>query len=251
MKPFICVISLSLISTQVKNSGRFEPKYVTPVVIDTFKVHRRDCYNRWLDFASYSPIYIGKKIDTLYVNHRELSLIKDDNGFDEKTYSFDERFTEYKIPSLCKLSIFVDTNRFISDQITYMDTTISTIPRMTTIIATSDKCYPVIIENNTKDTLKIGHAYTLLLLLEAKDNDDKWKPIEKFNWYWGDKNKGVFIPPSQIAITSVHINKGKFETKLRLRLNNILSNEFNGSIYLTQFESEYDQEGIRKPLPNE
>lgn len=245
---FICLCS---ISSKDKNSGSFEPKLVTPVVLDTFKVHRRVYYKRWLNFATYTPLYIGKNRDTLYVNHLELSQMKDENDFDEKKFSFDERYIKYNLPSPSKLSLFVDTNRIISNLLTYMDTTINTIPKLQTTILIADKCYPVIIENKSMDTLIIGHAYTLHIILEAMDKNSKWKPIETFNWSWGDKNKGIFIPPSNIAITSVQINKGEFETKLRLRLKNILSNEFNGSIYLTQFESEYDDGGIRKPLPKD
>jgi hypothetical protein len=231
--------------------GRYRselPKSV-PVVLDTFGITKQVYPDHWMDFAGYDPLYIGTKKDTLYVFYKGNGLYSPTiEDFDKREYSYDERIREYKISSPGQVALTVDTTRYISAYPVLMD---STVDGVTYEVPMSYKAFPVIMENKSRDTIKIGHRYTLLLLLEARDKNGKWKPIESYNWYWGPDSVGVFLPPSQIAVTSVNLTAGKFKTKLRLRYNNNFSNEYTGYISLTQFEDEYDENGKRKSLPKE
>lgn len=218
-----------------------------PVVLDTSGIQKNVYPDNCMDFASYDPMYIGPKADTFYIFYKGNGLYSPSvKGFQKQSYSYDERALDYKLPSANKVVLTVDTSRFMSAWPVLMD---STVDGITYEVPISYKAYPVIIENKSHDSIKIGHSYTLLLLLEAKDKDGSWRPIEMYNSYWGPDSMGMFLPPHQIAITSVNLTAGKFETKLRLRYNNSFSNEFTGAISPTQFEDEYDENGNRKSLP--
>ena len=84
------------------------------------------------------------------------------------------------------------------------------------------------------------------------DEKGSWRPIEEVYMYsCGNGINDIIFPPNEIIITSVPIYKGKLKTKLRLRYDDTLSQEFYGTINPTQFESEYDSNGERKFLSEE
>lgn len=83
--------------------------------------------------------------------------------------------------------------------------------------------------------------YHIPIVLEAKDSLNNWLPIENvYAYFCGVGVDKVFLPPNEIAVTSVIIYKGNYETDLRLRLGENLSKPFKGQINYTQFEREED-----------
>jgi hypothetical protein len=59
----------------------------------------------------------------------------------------------------------------------------------------------------------------------------------------------TLLPPNEIVVTTAPLYHGNYKTKLRLRYHKTISNEFNGKINLTQFESRWDENHNPKPLP--
>ncbi len=101
--------------------------------------------------------------------------------------------------------------------------------------------YPVFIDNVSNDTLIIGFGNILPIIIEAKDKEDNWKPIQsRFIYDCGTGLTEFYLPPNQIAITAMKIFTGHYRTKLRLAFgysNNVIySNEIDGQINIGQFE---------------
>ncbi len=210
-------------------SVQIEKGYKIPVVIDTLKAKWVNMTQEWLGEAWYLPICIVKYQDTIFVK-------EDWNQTNGNLY--DERKRNYRKPTAKDILIRVDTNRHMSDYANIFLTDSGMI-----VIKMSEEAYPVIVTNISKDTLNIAHRLKISLILEAMDTNRLWKPIEvEFlpQYYHSPDFTALFLPPGEILISSVALKKGNFQTKLRLRFNQILSNEFKGSIYLTQFENEFD-----------
>ncbi len=81
----------------------------------------------------------------------------------------------------------------------------------------------------------------LPLIREARDTDGEWKPIESLpTTMCGNSFHRVFLGSNQYWKFDVPLYQGDFKTKIRFRLQDgdseIISNEFDGSINLAQFE---------------
>ncbi len=221
--------------THVKqNDGNPELKPSTPVVIDTFKSQKIEGVIWWRGQSDYYPCYIGVYKDTLFTTYSYES----DMG---KMY--DVRTRNYRKPAEKELSIVVDTSRLMADYsfMIWAD-------NGTTTAAEAMYAYPVIVSNLSQDTLSIAQNFRIPLIMEAQDKDGQWKPIQvaRIPQKRDKKFDATFFSPKEILITTVLLNHGTFKTKLRLRYNNILSNEYDGTIYLTQFDKEYDNSGPPK-----
>jgi len=211
--------------------------FKTPVVQDTFKTNRIERVTVWLQNGNYNPLYIGPREDSIYVSYRP-DL--------KKYFVYDEDMRNYNRPDSSGIKLVVDTTNFISDHSKIWEDDGSMLSTK------SFKAFPVFVINTSKDTLSIGYGDHLPIIMEAMDTKGNWRPIEeRYIYMCGTGLNGIILPPKEIVVTSAPIDKGKFKTKLRLRYNNILSQEFYGTINPTQFDSEYDKKGERKPLPKE
>jgi hypothetical protein len=118
----------------------------------------------------------------------------------------------------------------------------------TTQIISNDgrKAFPVLIQNATKDTIYIGYGNQIPIITEAKSKNGEWKPIkEHFTYMCGVGLHSIILPPNEVVITSELIYSGQFKTKLRIRMEDNYSEEFDGMINKSQFESEWDSNAER------
>jgi hypothetical protein len=208
-----------------------------PIVQDTFITDRIERSTVWLQNGNYNPLYIGQRKDSIYVSYRP-NL--------KKYFVYDDNKRSYGRPDSSGIILLIDTTKFISDHSMIWEDDGSMLSTK------SFKAFTVFVVNTTKDTLSIGYGDHLPIIMEAKDSMGNWRPIEEpYMYMCGTGLNGIILPPNEIVVTSAPINKGKVKTKLRLRYNNILSQEFYGTINPTQFDSKYDESGEPKPLPKE
>lgn len=96
--------------------------------------------------------------------------------------------------------------------------------------------WPVLIENIEGETIQIGYGSRIPLIAEAQDSSGNWMPIEKVNKYrCGTGLNTITLPPNKVLLTSVKIYEGDYQTKMRVRIGNHVSNEYDGSINYSQF----------------
>lgn len=105
--------------------------------------------------------------------------------------------------------------------------------------------YPVLFYNNTNKKIPLGTGnLEIKIIQEAKDIDNKWKPIE-FN-----NSVGTCLSPSNLLLEPKHYTasavikyKGNFKTRIRVKYfdgkNVYYSNEINGTINRSQFNQQY------------
>ena len=226
-----------------------------PVIIDTSKLENLRRETTWLSTANFELMYIGKWQDTIYPNYtlkhfrripplspkgkhelinsieyqkREASLIM-------SSYYVDWMDTVlYRYWHFANLSIKVDTMQRIKNDDYLENGDIRYF-----------EAYPVVIENNDEDTIIVGYGCYLPLITEAKDSLGNWKPIEeKWIYFCGNGVGNIILPPNEIGLTATNIYHGNYATTLRLNLDSIYSNEFNGQINYRQFKSRYNEDGF-------
>lgn len=105
------------------------------------------------------------------------------------------------------------------------------------------EAYPVMIENISDSTWKIGtQEGWIFMIQEAMNERGEWKPIEYIDYrsvcgnsFWFEK-----LPPKHYLISKIYRYDGELKTKLRVRFvteNQIfVSNEFTGNVNPSQFE---------------
>jgi len=196
-----------------------------------------------IDSSDYELIY-GIDSSTQYSMHHPLaiSMIKDtielSYGYKNQFnpfFKYDFEFT-YKRMNKNNIELYIDTSKTISNNNpTPPDPRYKKKPK-------SYYSHPLYIRNLSKDTINIGYGDYISVLYEAKDSLGNWKEIEKpFIYMCGTGLNNTILPPDYICITSAHIPKGNYNTKLRIKtINNspkyeMYSNEFEGSINYTQF----------------
>jgi hypothetical protein len=212
-----------------------------PIINDTLKTKRIEQESIWLRTANYNPLYIGQWKDSIYISYKpnlEKYFVYDYHvNYNELNY--------HKIDS-SGIILLIDTTKIISNNQKMWEYGKNTLTKKTF------KAFPVFVVNTTKDTLSIGYGDHLPIIMEAIDNKGTWQPIEdRYMYFCGVGLNEIILPPNEFVVTSVPINKGKFKTKLRLRYRNVLSQAFSGTINLTQFDSEWDENGEKKPPPKE
>ena len=105
------------------------------------------------------------------------------------------------------------------------------------------KGYPVMIQN-ISDSLKSIETQEgwIYMIQEAIGPDGKWKPIEYIDYsvVCGASRGASKLIPGEYLITKIYKYSGNYKTKLRIRFSTYkevyFSNEFVGSINLSQFE---------------
>ncbi|MBW8324998.1 MAG: hypothetical protein K0M50_09570 [Prolixibacteraceae bacterium] len=100
------------------------------------------------------------------------------------------------------------------------------------------------ITNSTNDTLSFPiQGSSLIGILEAKDTDEKWKPIQ----FWpisgcGNSYYSVYLLPKQSIIFPIENKFGKTETTMRIRLHG------KDTIYISDaFQGKIDPKMFTKP----
>jgi len=228
MKPFPIIIiflaPFTLISCKEEvNKNKFE----NIILDDRFSNKLYPENSDSITVAEYSPLFIGKyspKINLSYLYYKTIekfTFVKED---------------KYKLPKKDSIKIFVDTTRTIGTPMGLYG--YSHIEKRNDKIA-----FPIFMENVSQDTVQIGYAGYLPLLIEAKDQKGNWKPIQKtLRFECGTGIFGFYLSPNNMLVSSIKIYDGNFNTKLRLvyELSNekIYSNEVNGKINSNQFENE-------------
>jgi len=188
--------------------------------------------------------YIQKTIEIEYVDADRYNNLLVKNY---RTKNFESLNTEFKKRQYKNLKIFVDVSQKTPlSRIDYDTTKIKAseydakidslnsgfkisddIPLMTTYY---DE-FPITIYNLEKRERIIGFGNNVALELEALDKNHKWQKISHFRKYrCGTGIKYFVIKPQEIATVFEPRLSGNFKTKLRYRLGNILSNEFEGNI---------------------
>ena len=214
-----------------------------PVFIDDETIPEDPVIEEWLSFVDHYPMYFGKLKDTIFLSHDKGPVWVEDypQGKYEKMFSakrgqFDDYYLDwlsrrdFKSADSVKLDIQVDTNQIISNN--------------------GRRAYPVIIQNLHTDTVYVGYDDRIYILTEALDENGIWKPIQRrFINLCGNGISYIILPPKHFVITSDLVYSGGFKTKLRVRCGKNVSNEFSGSINKSQFESEWDNNGVRKKIP--
>ena len=174
--------------------------------------------------AQFSPVYIGEKKNEVSLTYKT-----------EKIGNRVEQWDRHKRPNEKSLIITIDTRRIIGSPMGVWEYYKKPEYR------NEKMAFPVFIENLSTDTLNIGFGDILPIIIEAKDKEGKWRPIQRQFIY--DCGKGLsefYLAPSQISITTMKIFAGDFNTKLRLAYgysgDKIYSNEIDGQINLGQFD---------------
>jgi hypothetical protein len=212
------------VNKQNKEKGKDQSKkvnaidFVYPVVLDTLNPKTTIEFNFPHRFGKYNPLYIGLRHDSIYFARRSNQ---------EKYYDYEVSKRHYNFPDSLGILLRVNTSQIISDTLIFGETNEIMIR----------KSFPVFLINTTKDSLNIGSGDHFSMFLEAMDSTGNWQSIEEpFIYGCGTGLNSIILPPNEIAVTFTTMQDGEFKTKLRLRYHNILSQEFNGSINLSQFQ---------------
>lgn len=259
---FTTVLSCKNNNVKVNNSINVE----TPTIIDTsnFKSIKRN--STWLEVVEYTILYMGDQRDTIYPIYNNIDFYPPPPS----PPTFPKGKNEDSVSkNLKKIDKNIKTNPYVLDYFEnkeyrwYYDTnikiTVDTLQKIkkenifTNVNVSFFDAYPIIIKSKEKDTIKIGSGNKLPIVLEAKDSIGNWKPIEEqFKYGCGTGLNGIILPPKTIIVSSVMIYKGNYKTKLRIKLGENFSNEFNGTINYRQFESMFDSSGrFKKAFLNE
>lgn len=203
------------------------------VLIDTFNNQLQPDTAYSITEAEFHPMYMGKKQDSISLNY----WIGD---IEYATMYWEE----YKSPDSNDLNIFVDSTQIIgSVNNFYIPPPLSFEEEnekwKRTFVRGKIKSYPIIIKNNSVDTLKVGYGDYIPMIIEAKDSLGNWKPIQKpYIYFCGTGLTMYFLPPEEIIITSCKLFEGEYKTKMRIVFGferTIQSNEFTGKINYEQF----------------
>lgn len=98
------------------------------------------------------------------------------------------------------------------------------------------KSFPIYIKNISKDTINLGTDGDFPILVEGKNKNGKWVEINKFPFHCGTGSYStICLPPNEIIITSMFHYKGNYKTKLRFKILDFVSREYDGSINEEQF----------------
>ena len=172
--------------------------------------------------AFFSPLYVGAQKKEILLTYKP--------GKKEITDYELEKKCKYPTPK--KMQIFIDTTRTIGTSMGIFEYYKKPEYRKPVL------SYPVFIKNYSQDTVTIGFGNLVSLIIEAKDKNGAWKPIQKdFMYDCGTGLSDICLKPNEIAITSMNIFEGKYKTKLRLVLGSkCYSNEITGSINYSQFK---------------
>lgn len=252
VKPLLISLMMTFVCCQVQpekaeSDLRLPTASKVPVIYDTSEVAQHmvfgyDFDKTWLSTAEYTYAYIGEYADTIFIDYhlayiqmspphplppsdslsnqtRQTDLSK---SYKKSKYYF-QRGLGFKHWSKADFEITVDTSTIIEGG------------------------FPIMIRNLDKDSAAVAYGSHIPLIMQAKDTAGVWKPIERRFVYGCGVGLGTLVlPPDEIVLSFAPVQKGNFETELRLALDSCFSNTFRGSINLRQFESRFDDTGNYK-----
>jgi hypothetical protein len=170
--------------------------------------------------AAYDMLYLGdlkSEIALDYNYNRKINdslLVNIDKIEDYRKHFKDSLYR--------KLQIYVDTSRIIN--------------HTTSANNKYYAAYPVFILNKSNKPWIATSWNDVNLILQAKTKKGTWQDIEKPIFYkCGTGMTFTKLNPQKILITAFLLTDGDYKTKLRLRYENLYSNEFDGKIYIEQF----------------
>ena len=110
------------------------------------------------------------------------------------------------------------------------------------------KTYPLLIYNPSKSPVNIQKSTDseLLMILEAKDKEGEWKPIEyvyqRGGFVCGTGHTNYVLPPESFMVATFKRYQGSFRTQLRVKLKSFdqtfYSNSFEDEIHYGQFNQD-------------
>ena len=221
-------------ASSLENDKSVQQDFHFPVIVDDFPSQSLSSVNvDFKDDGDHAPYYFGGIRDSIHVQMfvGEVSL---------RTLTRNEMMG-VGITSRMVEPKFSDYFRDIYSGSSYLslETASFLIKYDTTQLINNSgrKAFPVIIQNTSKDTVKISRGRNVNLVTEAKTIDGVWKPIEDYPVIGCANGVGMMIlPPGEIVVTSQLIYEGSCPTKLRFKVGNNYSQEFTGLINETQFD---------------
>ena len=110
-------------------------------------------------------------------------------------------------------------------------------PHKKTIFKKSYSGFNLILANASNKIIKfIASDFRLPLIMQGKIKGERWKDIEFLPFSWcGNSYNEISLIPNQAWIFSVPVYEGNTQVKLRFIMNDIVSNEFDGTINMEQF----------------
>ncbi|HPQ21778.1 MAG: hypothetical protein R2767_02480 [Chitinophagales bacterium] len=241
---------------QKKNDSTIslESSWTMPLILDTFQYKTTTKLSYEFGTANYLPLYLGQFKDSLVVDYqiwpypppppppvtyksqdRTDSIVRhekyqnesrNENLSDDITRFFPVNPSGDFLPwDSAAIEIHIDTTQIIRniDFESYQDNT------------HAFKAYPVALTNNSNETIIVGYGTHLALIMEAKDSDGVWQPVEGyFSYSCGTGVPTIILPPADFILTSATIYAGDYETDLRLKIGNNFSEVYRGTINLNQ-----------------
>jgi hypothetical protein len=221
-----------------------------PFLLDTLNFKTTIKTKEKFGTAGYFPLYFGQLKDTIVPNYRIRpyppppppltivgdSVIKPTDKYEQYPKPdheiYEDYFPVYASDDCVRwdsttIEVKVDTNQTICniDFRTFQDSTFAF------------KAYPVFLSNQTNKTIVIGYGTHIALIMEAKDDQGKWRPMERnYTYFCGTGLPDIVLPSKESVVTSATIYKGDFETDIRLKIGDNYSQVFRGKINLTQLE---------------
>jgi len=240
---FNLIITILLAACSV-NITDMKKKKKFPMIVDTLgatKILRLDVErltNR-VTTANYLIYFIGKIKDTIFIQpymdftpkplplvrfHKpgkspKIIPIETKMPFQEYHVNWPEK-RDYKYADKSDIEILIDTTKIMY------------------------KSYPILLTNNSIDTIFIGYGERIPLILEAQDSNKVWRPIQRDYIYGcGNGIGSVFLPSNESVLTLGPIYNGNFKTQLRLTLGKNHSNTYTGFINYEQFQMDIGEIG--------
>ncbi len=232
-----------------------------PVIIDTLQIDKNKFQTNEFGVSSSTILYIGGKRDSIVVDHKIKDLIKpppppppptsykqENSSYKKDSIKYEEIWDQYaqNVKNRRETSYFV-VREEITNKKGFFDSidleiTIDTTQKLKHDVSKYQwneyyEGYPIQIKNTSSDTIVIGYESYIPIILQAKDENDNWKPIEKiFIFSCGNGLRSVLLPPNEIILSSKPIFHGDYKTSLRVEIGGNYSNEFSGKINLSQFK---------------
>jgi hypothetical protein len=217
-----------------------------PLIIDTFNIDNKVLEMDTFTVNNYNPLYFGKLTDSIFITYHlrvsppaqlseKIKNLKNPPEEPKSAFYFDLYKEYFRYGSFdmfpnwdsAKLKIAFDTTQ----KVTYLN-----------FLPKNYKDYyyhafPLYIQNLSKDTVMVGYGKWLDLILEAKDKENNWQEIQpRTAYYLNSSLAKIILSPNEIVLTAIPIYKGDYKTKLRLKIGNNYSEEFNGEINYSQIE---------------
>jgi len=258
----IIIVSLTILLFNCCGKNVSNSNQNFPIIIDTLQIDKNQFQTKEFGVSSSTILYIGNESDSILVDHSIKDLIKPPLPPPPPSY-YEEGHSSYKKDSIKyeeiwkkyaqntkdrkEISYFVLGEK-VTDKKSFFDSIDLEITVDTTQILKHDVSkyqmndyydgYPIKIKNLSTDTIVIGYESYIPIILQAKDRNDNWKPIEKIYLFsCGNGLRSVLLPPNEVVLSSKPLYQGDFKTTLRVEIGGNFSNEFSGKIYLSQLNN--------------